>query len=124
MTILISLEAASVTLHKLDLRPTPFSLIKTGKKKFELRLYDKRRRGILPGDVIEFTDQISGEKLAVDVVSLHIFNDFKQLYQSLDPLTLGYEVGEDVSYKDMEQYYPQERQRAYKVVAIKITLKD
>ena len=113
-----------MTLHKLDLRPTPFSLIKTGKKKFELRLYDKRRRGILPGDVIEFTDQISGDKLAVDVVSLHIFNDFKQLYQSLDPLTLGYEVGEDVSYKDMEQYYPQERQRAYKVVAIKISLKD
>lgn len=124
MTILISLEAASVTLHKLDLRPTPFSLIKTGKKKFELRLYDKRRRGILPGDVIEFTNQTSGEKLAVNVVSLHIFNDFKQLYQSLNPLTLGYEVGEDVSYKDMEQYYPQERQRAYKVVAIKITLKD
>lgn len=124
MTILISLEAASVTLHKLDLRPTPFSLIKTGKKIYELRLYDKRRRGILPGDVIEFTNQTSGEKLAVNVVSLHIFNDFKQLYQSLNPLSLGYEVGEDVSYKDMEQYYPQERQRAYKVVAIKITLKD
>lgn len=113
-----------MTLHKLDLRPLPFQAIKNKNKIYELRLYDERRRNILPGDELEFTNTITQEKLCVRVVSLHIYNNFEELYQSISPRFLGYEKDEIASASDMEQYYPKARQNAYKVVAIKISLKD
>jgi len=111
-----------VTLHKLDLRPEPFKLIKHGKKIFELRLYDQRRRLIQPLDRIEFSNRETEEKLLVSVESLHIFNNFKELYTAINSVDLGYQQDEEISYKDMQQYYPLASQNNNKVVAIKITL--
>jgi len=111
-----------VTLHKLDLQVEPFKMIEEGSKIYELRLFDERRRTIRPFDQIEFVETQSKKKLLVTVESLHIFNNFKQLYDYVDPALMGYKKDQHCSYKDMEKYYPLARQKAHKVVAIKIVL--
>lgn len=110
------------TLHRYDLNPKPFQMIRNQSKLYELRLYDEKRRLIHPNDEIEFTNNVSNETIRVKVISLHIFNNFKELYDYLDPYLLGYEKDEVADYHDMEEYYPPEKQKKYKVVAIKIAL--
>lgn len=110
------------TLHRYDLNPTPFEMIRNQTKRYELRLYDEKRRLIHPNDEIEFTNNVTKETIRVNVISLHIFNHFKELYEYLDPHLLGYEKDEVADYHDMEEHYPSEKQKNSKVVAIKIAL--
>ena len=42
-------------LHQMNLHPAPFSLVESGLKTIELRLYDEKRRQIAVGDTILFT---------------------------------------------------------------------
>ena len=44
--------------HQMQLQPEPFSMIKSGVKTIELRLYDEKRRKIRIGDEILFTNTI------------------------------------------------------------------
>ena len=69
--------------HEMNLHPAPFEMIQCGKKTIELRLYDEKRRKINIGDRIVFTNTKSGETLDVEVVKLHIFKSFEELYSSL-----------------------------------------
>lgn len=108
--------------HKLTLRPLPFCQIKNGKKIYELRLYDERRRMIRPFDILEFRNTETNEILVVKVISLHIFHSFDELFQYFPHVTLGYEPNEVATPKDMEQYYSKAQQEAHHVVAIKIAL--
>lgn len=111
-----------MALYYYDLNPEPFDLIRTGKKIYELRLYDERRRGLQPGDTIEFTNNITGEKLVVRVESLHIFKNFKDLFDYLPQEDFGYERYNAQAYLDMLAYYPLERQLKFPALAIKISL--
>ena len=109
-------------LHFMKLQPVPFKWIKSGKKIFELRLYDEKRRTIAIGDNIEFTDMESGEKVEVKVLGLHIFKNFEELYLNIPKNLLGYSEEDKASASDMEKYYPLEEQEKYSVVAIEIKL--
>ena len=84
--------------HRMKLKNKPFELIKSGKKKQELRLYDEKRKLIEVGDTILFTNIDTQEEL-------------------------GYKKDEECSYKDMEEYYSEEEQEKYGVVAIEIQQK-
>lgn len=111
-----------MTTHHYDLNPHPFKLIKEGKKIYELRLYDEKRRQLKIGDIIEFTNNESGHKISVKIDSLHIFNTFKELYDYFPATNFGYEEGEKASHLDMLEYYSLLRQENNQVVAIKIHL--
>lgn len=50
-------------IHNMKLHSTPFEMIKSGKKTFELRLYDEKRQKIKVGDEIIFTNTVNGETL-------------------------------------------------------------
>lgn len=112
-------------IHYMNLHPQPFEMISKGLKTIELRLYDEKRQLIKPGDTIEFTNSNNpDEVLSVTVAKLHIFKSFEELYRSL-PLDLcGYLPEElpNASYKDMNIYYSEERQRKYGVVGIEIVI--
>ena len=41
-------------LHKMKLKKEPFEMIKSGKKIYELRLYDEKRKKLKIGDTVEF----------------------------------------------------------------------
>ena len=112
--------------HEMRLNTAPFEMIKCGKKTIELRLYDEKRRKINVGDKIVFTNTEGGEELTVEVVKLHIFDSFEELYSSLPLLKCGYtdaDVGE-AHFSDMEEYYSAEEQKRYGVLGIEIVIQQ
>ena len=111
-------------IHNLTLRKEPFELIKSHKKIYELRLYDEKRKLIKIGDIIVFKSLANEEEISVEVIDIFRFSSFKELYNGIPLRDMGYLENDiknkDALYKDMESYYPLEKQRKYSVVAFKI----
>ena len=111
-----------MNIHNMKLPASPFNMIKSGEKTIELRLYDEKRRLILEGDTIVFTNTATGEKLTAQVKKLHRFDSFEALYQALPLLQCGY-TAEDIHTahpSDMELYYSADEQKKYGVVGIEL----
>lgn len=107
-------------MHELHLNEEPFNSIKNGTKTIEMRLFDEKRQKIKIGDIIEFTNRLTMEKIKVKVINLHKFSSFEELYKNLDKVSLGYKENEEANYQDMEQYYSKEEQLKYGVLGIEI----
>ena len=110
-------------LHKMKLQEDPFERIKNGTKTVEFRLYDEKRQTIQIGDEIEFTNITNGEKLSVDIINLHKYPSFEELYKHFDKVEMGYAEDEPAESKDMEAYYSKEEQDKYGVLGIEIRKK-
>lgn len=112
-------------IHKMNLHDAPFQLIENKTKTIELRLCDEKRSKIKVGDIIEFTNTSnSSQKLEAKVTSIHFFDSFETLYQSLPLERCGY-VAEEVKCakaSDMLKYYPKELQDLYGVLGIELQL--
>lgn len=109
-------------MHEMRLHNSPFNLIKSGTKTIELRLNDEKRSLIKVGDKIEFTNRITEEKIVVEVINLHKYDSFFELYKHFDKVSMGYDEDEEADPKDMEQYYSKEEQDKYGVLGIEIKL--
>lgn len=111
--------------HNMKLNPSPFEMIKSGKKTIELRLNDEKRRRIKIGDEIEFENTgDSTQVINAKVLNLYRFCSFDELYKSLPLLKCGY-TSDDVRTahpSDMECYYSDKQQKMYGVVGIEIEL--
>ena len=109
-------------MYHMNLNPSPFEMMKSGRKTIELRLYDEKRQQLKVGDVIVFTNSETGEVLRKTVVKLHRFESFAQLYAALSLLQCGYteENVEKAHPSDMEQYYTAQQQAKYGVVGIEL----
>ena len=108
--------------HEMSLRPGPFGKIVDGSKRYELRLLDEKRKLISVGDTITFTCTEDERKVSVRVVALHPFADFAALYAALPLTACGYDAASamNASPRDMEAYYPPEKQAQYGVLAIEV----
>ena len=99
----------------------PFDMIRAGKKTYELRLFDEKRRNISIGDTICFTvADGSDESFECEVTSLSVFSSFAELYCSLPLDKCGYDEY-SLPYadpSDMGKYYSLEEQIKYGVIAI------
>ena len=119
------IKGGAIMTHDMNLHDGPYDMIACGKKIYELRLYDEKRRNISVGDEIVFTRSRGGDdSMRCLVVGLHLYDSFATLYASLPLLQCGY-TEEDISTadpSDMDIYYSKERQAAYGVVAIEIKL--
>lgn len=107
-------------IHCMRLNHGPFMLIKSKQKSIEMRLNDEKRQKLKVGDQVEFTDKSTNEKIIVQVVNLHRFSSFQELYNNFDKLKLGYQSGEVASANDMNQYYTDEDIKKFGVVGIEI----
>ena len=108
--------------HYMNLKKSPFEMIKSGYKTIELRLWDEKRSLININDEIIFS--CGEETLTARVLALHRFENYEALYNSLDLLKCGY-LPEELSTataEDMNLYYPPEKQQKYGVVGIEIKL--
>ncbi|GGE71113.1 ASC-1-like (ASCH) protein [Priestia taiwanensis] len=108
--------------HAMGLYEEPFESIKTGKKVYEVRLYDEKRRKINVGDVIEFTRiPENGETLEVEVLELCQYNTFREMYEAI-PFSLfdceGWMMEEmlDGTY----EVYTKEQEKQWGTLAIKV----
>lgn len=110
--------------HYMNLCSEPFNSIKDKEKIYELRLLDPKRQKVKVGDTITFTNLDNKETLSVKVVGLHKFSSFKELYNNLPLDKCGYNESNIhmATPKDMEKYYPTEKQSQYGVVGIEISL--
>lgn len=108
---------------KMKLQSLPFSMIESGRKSIELRLYDEKRKQIAVGDTIRFS-AISNPAKAIltEIEELFIFGSFEELYRALPLTECGY-IADNVgsaSPKDMLKYYTREQEKAYGVIGIRI----
>ena len=110
--------------HSMKLHSAPFSMIKSGKKTIELRLWDEKRRQMQVGDRMVFTNTATGEELTAAILALHRFSTFEELYRALPLLSCGYtpENVDAAAPADMDAYYSPEKQRKYGVVGIELSL--
>ena len=108
--------------HKMNLNPEPFEMIRTGQKNIELRLNDEKRQRIKIKDIIEFAQTETGEKLVTEVIALHRFDTFAELYQKLPLLKCGYTETDiaDANPEDMDLYYTPEQQNEYGALGIEV----
>lgn len=115
-----------MTRHLMKLRSQPFNAIVSGRKIYELRLYDEKRKAIRLGDEILFTEQETGKTCLVKVTELLRFDSFDELYAQLPLTEIGYDEMSKTkaSPNDMSKYYSKEEQSEYGVIAIKISLAD
>ena len=110
--------------HYMNLCSEPFNSIKNKEKIYELRLLDSKRQKLKVGNTITFTNLDNKETLSVKVVGLHKFSSFEELYNNLPLDKCGYNKSNisKANPKDMEKYYPKEKQSQYGVVCIEISL--
>ena len=109
--------------HTMRLQPQPFSMIRSGEKTIELRLYDEKRQQIKVNDEIQFCCPESGQTpYTVRVKALHRFQNFAELYTALPLLRCGYtrETLASASPDDMNAYYSPQEQAKYGVVGIEV----
>ncbi len=109
--------------HEMSLHTQPFNMIKRGEKTIELRLLDEKRQRIRVGDRIVFRCADDAAKtLTAEVLALHSFPTFTELYRTLPLGKCGYRPEElaTASPADMDMYYSPEKQRQYGVVGIEL----
>lgn len=109
-------------LHEMLLSAGPFAKIKSGQKTIELRLYDDKRQIITEGDQICFYRLDDEKQLMTEVIQCHIFDDFAQLYETLDLHKCGYTESdlESARPEDMETYYSPEQIKKYGAIGIEV----
>lgn len=102
----------------------PFELIKSGKKKIEVRCNDEKRKTLKVGDKIIFCRYSNpSEKIYAEVTDLQSFDTFKELYTSYPMNQFGHE---DKSVEEMlvavDKIYSKENQKKYGALAITISV--
>lgn len=107
-------------IHEMNLWHESFEKIKRKIKTIELRLNDEKRSIIEIGDIIEFTDTSSGEKIRCAVLDLFRYADFETLYRNHDKLSIGYRENETADPADMLAYYSEDKIKKYGVVGIEV----
>ena len=106
--------------HCMNLELSAFLKIANGSKTIELRLNDKKRQKINIGDRIEFRCSEINSVIFAEVIKLHKFLDFEQLYKALPLEKCGYSKNDLKHYTDMEKYYIKEQIKKYGVLGIEL----
>ncbi len=109
-------------IHYMNLVPSAFNKIADGSKTIELRLNDEKRQRINVEDTVVFNCKSTNDIIRAQVVGLHKFSDFEELYKALPLEKCGYSKAEldTARYTDMEQYYTKEQIKKYGALGIEL----
>lgn len=98
---------------QMRLEDEPFQAIASGRKRYELRLNDDKRRALRVGDVVRFVHVQTGRMLDCRVSSLQTFDDFADMYRALPPEELCADMSAadtaETFRRAMRAYYSDER---------------
>ena len=108
--------------HIMSLELSAFLKIAGGSKTIELRLNDEKRQKIKIGDRIEFRCCEINSVIFAEVIKLHNFPDFEQLYKALPLEKCGYSKDnlKIAQYTDMEKYYTKSQIQKYGALGIEL----
>lgn len=109
--------------HMMNLEPLAFLKIANGNKTIELRLNDEKRQKINIGDRIEFRCGEINSVIFAEIIKLHKFSDFEQLYKALPLEKCGYSKDDlkTAHYTDMEKYYTKSQIKKYGALGIELS---
>lgn len=93
------------------LHPEPFKRVLSGEKKIECRLNDEKRRELVAGDVILFTNRETGETVEKEVTALYVFPTFAAMFEQFP---------EERGDGNMYQYYSPEDEETFGTLAIEL----
>ena len=109
--------------HEMKLNDIAFQNIKKGIKKFELRLYDERRRNINLGDTITFRNLNDLEDtISVKVLALLRYPTFADFFEDIDYKLCGTANSLEEKLNRVHTFYTVEQEKEYGILAIKIEL--
>lgn len=107
--------------HTMGLYNKPFQSIYSGRKVFEIRLYDKKRQQIKQGDEIVFTNLTTAETMAVKVTEIKRYESFKVMYEQIDKKLLDCEKDSlEEMLESTYKIYTKEQEEKWGIVAIGI----
>lgn len=107
-------------IHKMKLVDFTFNAMKNKSKDIEIRLYDEKRQLIKEKDIIEFKNLDTGEIIKTQVIKLHIFDTFYDLFKNFEHKRLGLNDSDNASL--MNKFYSDEEQKKYKALGIEIKI--
>ena len=103
----------------------PYEAIRAGRKRFEIRLYDEKRRRIAVGDTIAFTRLPDGAgPLIVEVVGLQPYPSFERMYEAIPLAAIdceGWSMDELLS--STYKIYTREQEAQHGALAMEIRLR-
>ena len=103
--------------HEFRLHNLPFDLIKSWKKKIEVRLFDEKRQKIKLWDEIIFISRENWEEIKTKVFWLFQSNSFENIYKNLDEsFLLWYKIDEIIEH--LYKYYSKEDEEEFWVLGI------
>lgn len=109
-------------IHRMKLSNEAFEKIVSGKKTYELRLFDGKRKKLKLNDEIIFINTKTKKRIITKVLALHITDSFKSLFELIDITEAGFEnCDEETAALIMRKYYTEREEKESGVVAIKIS---
>lgn len=107
--------------YEMGLYNKPFQSIQSGKKVYEVRLYDKKRQLINKGDEIVFTNLTTTEMMTVKVTEIKRYESFKSMYEQIDKKLLDCENDSlEEMLESTYKIYTKEQEKGWGTVAIRI----
>ena len=83
------------TKHEMYLNDKPFTKIKEETKTLELRLNDEKRQLLKIGDLIEFTNRTTLEKMLVIIENLYKFDSFEE-YEKQSIILRDFKMNDEI----------------------------
>ena len=110
-------------MHEMKLNENAFQNIKSGIKKFELRLYDEKRKNINIGDTITFRNLNNlKDTITVKVLALLRYPTFDDFFKDIDYKQCGIANSLEEKLERIHKFYTVEQEKEYGVLAIKIEI--
>ncbi|NLK94699.1 MAG: ASCH domain-containing protein [Clostridiales bacterium] len=107
----------------MNLQDKFFNMVKSGNKTLEVRLLDDKRKKLMVGDTIEFSNS-TNEKISVIIISIQIYDNFIDLLKDNNYLDIGLNNStEEEALNELYSIYPKEKSSKYKAIAIKFIKK-
>lgn len=110
-------------IYEMKLNEKAFINIKNGIKKFELRLFDERRKNINLGDTIIFNNLNDlNDTISVKVLGLLRYPSFADFFKDIDYKLCGTANSLEEKLERVHTFYTVEQEKEYGILAIKIEL--
>lgn len=103
----------------------PFGQVKSGAKRFEIRLNDEKRRLLAVGDRVTFWNKDEpADEVTLTVADLIVRPNFIELFRAAAPELGGWPHGttSEEAAADMRKFYEDADERRWGAVAIRLTL--
>ncbi len=94
-----------------------FNKMKNSERYVDVRLFDKKRQQLKIGDMIEFVNTTTHEKLLMQLQGIAIFEKFEDMVDYLTPQLWGYDSKEELMLR-FERLYPTETASKFNLVGL------